>query len=499
MTKADTLRPALADGYASPVRPVTAGLIGAVSAAHPLATAAGQEMLMRGGSAVDAAIAAHAVLAVVAPDACGLGGDLLALVREPSGAVSAVNGCGRAPLGLNEATSTGGASVTVPGAVAAWDTLATRWGRLPLHRVLEPAIRAARGGIPVGARLAGAVARQRARLSAGGAEGWVVATAAAGDRLVQEQLARTLDRIGKEGGRALYQGSLAEAIARAAGRCGGTLSQADLDAHRTLEGAPVQVAFRGLPVHVQPPPSQGVLLALCLAELDGLGAVEPAERDHLLVELTEASFAHRDRSGEGAGLLGTRLPVNRERASGRGGPRAYLHTAGVAAADADGLVVSSLSSVFDDFGSGVFVPEGGFVLTNRAGGFTGGANAAAPGKWPVHTLAPLLVETPRGPLALSTPGADGQVQTLLQVLSGIVDEGVDLAAAVARPRWRSEDGRLLIEEGHPAAAALEARGHAVETLAAGHTKFGAVVAAGLLDGHPAAVSDWRRETTTGVA
>ena len=102
-------------------------------------------------------------------------------------------------------------------------------------------------------------------------------------------------------------------------------------------------------------------------------------------------------------------------------------------------------SVFDDFGSCVFVPELGFTLNNRAGGFTEGANAAAPGKRPVHTLAPAMVTTSQGVFALATPGADGQVQTLLQVLVAIHREQLDLARAIARPRWRSEDGALLIE------------------------------------------------------
>jgi gamma-glutamyltranspeptidase/glutathione hydrolase len=197
-------------------------------------------------------------------------------------------------------------------------------------------------------------------------------------------------------------------------------------------------------------------------------------------------------------LLKEALPVDLDRAGRRGGPRAYLHTAGVAVADRYGTVVSSLVSVFDDFGSGVFVPEGGFILNNRAGGFTRAPNEAAPGKRPVHTLAPILVETPRGPLALATPGADGQIQTLLQVLGRAFDEGLDLASAIACPRWRSESGKLLIEADHSGAEDLRALGHEVEPLEAGHMKFGAVVCAGYLDEAPVAVADWRREAWAAV-
>jgi gamma-glutamyltranspeptidase/glutathione hydrolase len=176
-----------------------------------------------------------------------------------------------------------------------------------------------------------------------------------------------------------------------------------------------------------------------------------------------------------------------------------LHTAGVAAADEDGRVISSLISVFDDFGSCVFVPELGLTLNNRAGGFTDGANAAAPGKRPVHTLAPAMVITPHGTIALATPGADGQVQTLLQILVAIQREGMDLARAISQPRWRSENGLLLIERSHAGIERLAARGHKVTPLPDGEMRFGAVVCAGYVDDEPIAAADWRRETSAGVA
>ena len=163
-----------------------------------------------------------------------------------------------------------------------------------------------------------------------------------------------------------------------------------------------------------------------------------------------------------------------------------------------GLCASSLVSVFDDFGSGVFVPEGGFVLHNRAAGFTQAPNDAAPGKTPVHTLAPALLETPRGPLALSTPGADGQVQTLLQVLAKFLIERVDIAAALDLPRWRSENGLLLFEASHPGREALSALGHDLVEMPDGDMRAGAVTLAGLIDDAPIACADWRRYTWAGV-
>lgn len=493
-----TARPIIADAFASRARPVLTGRTGAVAAAHPLAVAAGQEMLLKGGSAVDAVIAAQAVLCVVAPDACGLGGDALCLVREPGGAVVAVNGSGAAPQELKGSLTDGGGSVTVPGIVDAWDQMAERWSRLPLELLLEPARRIARGGMTVPPRLARAAASQHARLLAGGAGEWSVVRAQAGDVVVQNNLAQVLERIGKERAAAFYAGRTAEAIAAAVQAHGGGLSTQDLARHKTVLAPPVTTSWNGLTVHVQPPVTQGVLLAMCLSALERLGPVPPAQIDHIAIELTEASFAFRDRAGEGAALLEEPLVIDTTKPMHRGGPRAYLHTAGVAAADERGLAVSSLVSVFDDFGSCVFVPQGGFVLNNRAGGFTQGPNAPAAGRRPVHTLAPVLIETERGPLALATPGADGQIQTLLQALLNAFLRGDDLASAVAAPRWRSEDGRILIESTHGAAEALARLGHRIEILPDGHMKFGALVVAGHLDERPVTVADWRRETWAGV-
>lgn len=462
---------------------------GAVSAAHPLAVEAGLALLSEGGNAVDAAIAAQSVLAVVAPQACGLGGDALALVASPWGGVVAVHGAGRAPSALDpgSVTTDGGASVTVPGAVDAWAVLSRRWGRAPLAAALAPAVALAAEGSVVDGPLARAVEEQHARLVRGGAQDWALLRAHAGDRVVQPALAEVLGRIGREGPGAFYSGPLAVAMADAARAHGGALSPADLGAHATQVGEPVATPWAGGRAFVQPPPSQGVLLAMALRWLDRAG---PAD-EHTAVELIEAVFAFRARAGEGSVLLDEPLEVDRERAAHRGGPRGYLHTAGVATADADGLVVSSLVSVFDDFGSCVFVAAGGFPLNDRAAGFTTGANAPRGGAHPVHTLAPALVRRGHEVLALATPGADGQVQTLLQVLMGL-RAGRDLPAALAAPRWRAEEGRVLVERSHPALADLRARGHRVDELEDGDPRFGAVVAAGTRGTRPFADADGRR-------
>ncbi len=485
--------------FSSGLRPAISGPKGAVAAAHPLAAAAAQRVLAQGGSAVDATIASQAMLAVVAPDACGLGGDGLVMVQGRGQAPIAVNGAGPSAAGAKDAATTGGASVAVPGLVDCWAEMHARWGRLDLTAILSPAIEAATNGVPVSETLARARYDQAARLFAGGAERWALMGLAVGDLFRQPELALALRAIGTAGRDAFYRGPLASAIAAAVQLGGGALNTNDLAAHAAVVAPPISIDFGRAVVHVQPPASQGVLLAMALNGWQSGGFGKDAPMAHLGVELTQAAFTLRDDVARGVPLLDDMPAIDPNRATGRGGPRAYLHTAGVAAADAAGLVVSSLVSVFDDFGSGVFVPEGGFILNNRAGGFTGGANTFAPGKRPIHTLAPVIVEVDGNVVALSTPGADGQVQTLLQVLLDWLVAGRDLPDAVAAPRWRSENGRLLVEDGHPARADLIARGHDVGDVPAGDMRFGAITAAGVWQGQPFALPDWRRMTWAGVA
>jgi gamma-glutamyltranspeptidase/glutathione hydrolase len=173
----------------------------------------------------------------------------------------------------------------------------------------------------------------------------------------------------------------------------------------------------------------------------------------------------------------------------------------VEVADADGLVVSALISVFDEFGSATVVPELDLVLNSRLLGFdSDGPNAPAPGRRPVHTLAPALARTTDALVGIATPGADGQIQTLLQVLSAVHEDGIDLDRSVHLPRWRVIDGTVAVEDGFPAELAdeLARRDHAVETLPAGDGLFGAVAAVATGADGLTAVSDPRRETWAGA-
>jgi gamma-glutamyltranspeptidase/glutathione hydrolase len=358
--------------------------------------------------------------------------------------------------------------------------------------------------VAVGAPLLASRDAQRTRLERTAASfGLLDPALRPGSRWRQPELARSLRAVAERGPDALYSGELAEAIAAAAQADGGSLGVADLAAHRTQVRPPVAGRHGAAALRVQPPPSQALLALMALRAVAAAGPASSAQRAHLAVEAIEAAFAHRDDvAADGAEdrLLALDLELDPDRAGLRGGPRGYSHTTAVATADGEGTVVSMLVTVFDDFGSAVLVPEGGFLLTNRLTGCSddpASPNAPRAGRRPVHTLSPALVEHRDLAFALATPGADGQVQTLLQIVQGLEDEGLDVPAALAAPRWRSQDAVLEVEDDLPAEVLrhLEARGHVLERHPAGAGRFGAAVAVGVdaADGTLFAVPDTRRE------
>lgn len=467
------------------------------STAHPLATQAALRIADAGGNAVDAAIAAQAVICAVLPQSAGLGGDGLDLV-DTGETVQAINGTGLSPAAWDEPDMLKvGNHVTVPGIVGSWFKLHAQHGRVPMPDLLAPAIRACRDGITVDERLMNSIDSQRDRLAAVSPDDPLLRLTT-GDAWQQKALADLLENIGESGPDAFYRGPCAEAIARSVHRHEGALSVSDLAAHRIETPDPIRVAWDGGTVMVQPPSSQGVLLAAGLSWFDQhLADLSPDEIDHAMVETTGVVFGWRDDRSLGEELLERPVAFNLDRATPRIGPRAYLHTAGVATADAEGMVVSSLISVFDDFGSGIWVPETGLRLNNRACGFTAGRNAARAAARPVHTLAPSIVHSESGGrYALATPGADGQVQTLLQVLVAH-RRGTAMQAAIDQPRWRSQDGELVIPSDHPAIEDLRARKHRLRLFPSEADLYGAVVCAGVWEEELFAVADWRRQTTAG--
>lgn len=391
--------------------------------------------------------------------------------------------------------------------VAALEDGHTAFGRLDWGRLWEPAIRLGTDGFPAGHGLLRAVTRHRARLDRG-ARGWDIAPDAVeiGAILRQPRLARTLGDLAAEGASAFYRGAVADAIAATVAADGGWLTADDLAAHETVRRAPFCRPFRAAHVHAQPPVSQAVLALMALGALDGIDDTRRHVRAHAGVEAIEAAFQHRAQitaPDAAERLLDAELHVDLGSALRRGGPTAATHTTAVATADPDGLVVSMVVSVFDEFGSATLVPEAGFFLNNRMAGFaTDAPGDEVAGARPVHTLSPLLVEQDARTFAVATPGMDGQVQTLTQVLDAVLAEGVDLTAALDRRRWRSTDGRLVVEEGfEPEAAALLAgRGHDVTWAPAGGQPFGAAVVAGIDHRHGGvfAAADLRREAWAGA-
>ena len=476
----------------------------AVSAGHPAAVAAATAIAKAGGNAVDAAVAAAFLLAVVLPDACGLGGDALLTIRTGDGQATSFNGVGTAPARLELPLPGDGARLaTVPGFVAGLADAQARFGGLEWDELIAPAVDLAVTGTEVTKSLADGIAGHADRLRRGGGENWPWLgdrPPALGTVVHQPGLADALLLIARHGAEGFSTGPVAAAIARAAAREGGTLSATDVAAHRTVIVRPVAVRFGHATILLQPPSSQAILLGVALAALEGRPATRGAGAVHDAVEAIVGAFAYRDRvlTDQPEALLQRgRTMVLPERGGERVGPAGYNHTTGVCTAGADGTVVSMLISVFDDFGCATVVPEYGFLLNDRLLGAASdpeSPNAAAPGRRPVHTLAPIVVERAGSTLALATPGADGQVQVLLQLLRAVIEQGSDLSSALDAPRWRSVGGQLAVESTYPQelTAELEARGHSVDRRDFGDGLFGAACAAEAADGQVSAWADPRR-------
>jgi gamma-glutamyltranspeptidase/glutathione hydrolase len=494
---------------------------------HPLATQIALDVMRQGGTAVDAAIAANAALGLMEPTGCGVGGDLFAIVWDPTTRkLHGYNGSGRSPKGLTlerlKATLAaqgltaipprGPLPVSVPGAVDGWFALHDLFGRLPMAQVLAPATRYARDGFPVTEVIASHWARNVALLAQypGFKEQLTVDGRAPkeGELWRNPNLAATYDKLAKGGRKAFYEGAIARTIADYMKAQGGFLAYEDLAAHRGEWVQPVSVNYRGYDVWELPPNTQGIaaLQMLNLLEAYDLGALPEADRLHLMVEAKKVAFEDRARwyadpafaRQPVKGLLDKEYAAERrkligmERAARRidaGNPALYDgDTIYLTTADANGMMVSLIQSNYRGMGSGMSPPGLGFILQDRGELFSldpGHANAYAPGKRPFQTIIPAFISRNGQPLvSFGVMGGDMQPQGHVQIVVNLIDLGMDLQEAGDAPRWhhsgsseptgeRMEDGGFLeLESGipHEVVRELERRGHDVRH--AGYEAFG---------------------------
>jgi gamma-glutamyltranspeptidase len=495
-------------------RPATLAPRGMVACPHSLASSAGVDALRAGGTAVDAALAAAAVLAVIYPHMTSAGGDAFWLIYDAKARrVRYLNGGGRAAAGasidyfrgrgMSEIPFRGilPATLTTPGAVASWCAAHAAGGKLPFARSMEAAIGYAREGFPVTARLANWIATAVPEL--GQESGWAKIflpegrAPRAGARLANPDLSRTLQALADGGRAAFYEGPVAREMARHARENGGFFDAADLAAQQASWGEPLKGGYRDLTLYETPAPTQGftVLQMLKLIEpyeLHRKDFVDPL-RAHLMVQAKQIAYHDRDRwigdpafadvpmerllSGEY--LDERRRLIDPARALPWDQVPSYGSLTGdtvyVAATDAEGNAVSLINSLYGVFGSGVVAGNTGVVLQNRSAYFSldpEHPNALAPGKVPLHTLiASMGFRNGKLWSVLGCMGADGQPQIHLQAYTAMVDYGYDIQQAVEAPRWLS--GRFALGEtrdtlhienrfGAAAIDELERRGHTID-------------------------------------
>jgi gamma-glutamyltranspeptidase/glutathione hydrolase len=492
-------------------RPTTLATHGIVAAPHYLAAQAGLDLLKSGGNALDAAIAANAVLQVVYPFVVGLGGDLFLLLYDArTESLHALNASGRAAngatierlraLGHTEMPRFGVHSVTVPGCPDGWGRAAERFGRLGLAAALQPAIRYAEEGFPVGPGLHRALTfmatAERAHRSFHAhflPDGTVPPV---GSLMRVPTLARTLRAIAEHGPQVFYRGAIAEQMAAFFAREGGFISAEDLAGHVSDWVTPLAVPFGDLQVYELPPNTQGVTALQMLGMLDGLelgdGPLAP-RTIHLAVEAKKLAFADRDhyltdpahmrvdpaRLIEPDYLRQRRAQIDGARAAASVAPGSFTgDTIYLCAADAEGNAVSLIQSNYMGFGSGLVVDGTGIVLHNRGAYFSldpERANALGPGKRTLHTLIPSMALRDGKPaIVFGTMGGDGQASTHAQVYTAVARYGLNIQAAIELPRWahgqeQPGEGELLrMESRFPEGtlADLAARGHTVRTIGA---------------------------------
>ncbi|WCS28350.1 gamma-glutamyltransferase [Methylobacterium sp. NMS14P] len=470
--------------FEKPGRSEAFGVSGMAATTHPRATLAAIEVLRAGGNAVDAAVAAGALLAVVEPTQTGIGGDCFVLLKREGQPIVAINGSGAAPAAVSvERLSAAGVSqldpesphaVTVPGAVRTWERLVADHGTFDFARLLAPAIEAAGQGYPVTERLARDWGRQVTKMSrhAATAAAFLPGGAAPepGDLHVQPALAKTLQDIASKGAEVFYEGWVAEDIIETLRSLGGLHTVEDMAAFRPRYETPISTGYRGYDLWECTPNGSGVtVLAMArLLELHDLSRFEPlsVERYHLQAEIARIAYAERDifvcdpdtgRVPVEHLISPARALALSERISLRGrlsdltplpAPE-HKDTVFLTVVDRDRTAVSFINSVFDDFGSGIVAAGSGVLLHNRGFGFVlepGHPNVLAGRKRPMHTILPAML-TRDGEAVLSFGVTGGHFQPIgqIQILSNLIDYGMTVQEAIDQPRMFARGDVLDVE------------------------------------------------------
>ena len=500
-----------------------------VATGQPLAAQAGLQVLIDGGSAVDAAICTAAALTVVEPTANGLGSDAFGIIWD--GALHGLNASGRSPAGLarsafdheTEMPRLGWNAVTVPGCISGWMALHARHGTLPFERLLAPAIHYARDGFPVSPMTA--AGWQRAAVRYRDFPAWMATFApnghapAVGEVVRLPDHAATLTEIARTSGESFYRGVLAERIDADARAEGGAMRATDLAEHAPSWVKPWSIDYRGITLHEIPPNGQGLAALVALGILQhfemGKFPADSADSLHAQIEAMHAAFvdvrryvadpdhgtAEAEQLLQPAYLQARAASIRMDRAgTWTASALPKSSTVYLCAADAQGRMVSWIQSNYEGFGSGIVIPGTGIAIQNRGAGFTlerGHPNEYAPAKRPYHTIIPGFLTRAGQPLAaFGVMGGPMQPQGHLQVVVRMVDQGLNPQSAIDAPRWQvMDDGTVLLEPGFPESTVTElaARGHRVSIDSAATTFFGGAQMAWRGPGAYIAASDPRRD------
>jgi gamma-glutamyltranspeptidase / glutathione hydrolase len=508
---------------------------GIAATAHPLATQIAIDVLKKGGSAVDAAIAANAGLGLMEPVSCGLGGDLFAIVWDAkSQRLHGINGSGRSPKGLSyhqmqselarlgakTIPKTGFLSTSVPGTVDAWFELHGRFGKLPMNDNLAPAIQYAMEGFPVTELIAYCLSREVSALA--NQPGALLQTytingktPGKGDIFRNQDLANTYQIIAEKGRDAFYEGEIAEKVEQFFRDNGGYLRREDFASHRSDWIDLVSVTYRGYDVYQIPPNTQGATVLQMLNILEGFDlksmGVASADALHVMIEAKKLAYEDRARMYADPAYYPPPLArlLSKEYAAGRrrlidlrkaalrydaGDARlAQGDTTYLCVADRDGNMISLIQSNFRGIGSGIVVPSLGFGLQDRGVLFSMESdhpNVYAPSKRPFHTIIPGFVMKDGKPwLAFGVMGGDMQPMGQVEVLTNIIDFGMNLQEAGDAARWQHEGsssptgevmndgGWVSVESGYPYLIVRELmnRGHRVRFDLGGYGGYQAIM------------------------